>query len=158
MINILNGGGTEPEIIMSDCAEIYSNLSKICFPNSKHIFCIWHVYRAWANKLRKIYHNKEEYKENLNKIISIQKMTIESEFIKKLDLFINTTNRKFSSYFKLHYMKRISKWAAYNRVGSGINVNMYLESFHRFLKRDLLSSKFKHLSLIKSTQKKKTAD
>ena len=71
-------------------------------------------------------------------------MTIESEFMKKLDEFIITINRKLSSFFKLHYMKRISKWAANNRVGSGINVKMYLKSFHRFLKRDLLSSNFKH--------------
>ena len=51
-------------------------------------------------------------------------------------------------------MKSISKWAAYNTVVIGINAVRYLESFHIFLKRDLLFSNFKHLSLIKLTEKK----
>ena len=52
-------------------------------------------------------------------------------------------------------MKSISKWAAYNTVVIGINAVRYLESFHIFLKRDLLFGSFQHLSLIKSTEKKK---
>ena len=55
-------------------------------------------------------------------------------------------------------MKSISKRAANNTVEIGIIVIRYLNSFHGFLKIDLLSSKFKHLPSIKSTQKKKTAD
>ena len=37
--------------------------------------------------------------------------------------------------------ERVSQWATFNRINSGVNINMMLESFHRKLKVCYLQSK-----------------
>ena len=41
---------------------------------------------------------------------------------------------EFEKYFTKFYLSRKEQWAACYRTGSGINTNMYVESFHRLIK------------------------
>ena len=47
----------------------------------------------------------------------------------------------FGKYFAAHYVSRTRKWAYCYRKNLGVNTSMYVESFHRTIKRNFLSRK-----------------
>ena len=126
----LEWGRLRPRIIMSDCAQVYSLVIKDLIPDTIHLHCTWHIYRAWSNKLKSIY-GKNQFKSELQKLIRIQKEVDHSIFTKSLQEFLRNSNFRFKMYFEKFYIKEIPKWASCMRLKCGINVNMHLESFHR---------------------------
>lgn len=124
-----------PKFIMSDGAKNYATRFSKYFPQAQHKLCIWHVYRAWATKLKK--EDPKKFKQQFGRLVSIQRELNTGRFVKRLDDFLKNSSQNFRTYFE-PYLNEIEKWAAYARRNIGINVNMYLESFHRILKRDFL--------------------
>ncbi len=54
---------------------------------------------------------------------------------KTIEQMLNSDNsREFGEYFETYYSKRKAQWASCYRKSSGINTNMYVESFHKVLK------------------------
>ncbi len=54
---------------------------------------------------------------------------------KAIEQMLNSDNsREFGEYFETYYSKRKAQWASCYRKSSGINTNMYVESFHKVLK------------------------
>ena len=47
---------------------------------------------------------------------------------------VDTSEKRFSKYFTVHYCNRVEQWASCFRVKTIINTNMFLEAFHRTLK------------------------
>lgn len=137
---LLEWGNIRPKIIMSDCAQVYSLIIKQLLPNTRHLHCAWHIYRAWSNKLKSIY-GKDHFKAKLQALIKIQKEVDHTKFNLSLLEFLSSSKLKFQQYFEKFYMNEIPKWASCMRLSCGINVNMHLESFHRLLKREFLKSK-----------------
>ena len=58
----------------------------------------------------------------------------EAQFRQLLQQFLDTKERAFSKYFKENYCNRLGEWASYFHIGSVVNTNMFLESFHKTLK------------------------
>lgn len=133
-----------PKIIMSDGAKNYATRIEKFFPRSEHKLCIWHVYRAWANQLKKIF--KGKWSQEFGRLVSIQRELNKIKLVEKLNAYLETSGQTFKKYFE-PYMIDIDKWAAFARKYTYFNVNMFLESFHRLLKREYLQSKQKFLFL-----------
>ena len=128
-----------PDCIMTDCAANYALKISKHLPNVKHLLCTWHVYRAWKNQVRK--HFSEDWGKRFAQLIEIQKILNKEKMIESLNSFLSNSPHQFKSYFETQYLKSIFKWAAFNRKGSGVNVNMAIESYHWILKRDFLECK-----------------
>ena len=116
-----------PKVVMSDCALNYAAIVKKYFPDSKHLLCIWDVYRAWSGQIKKHFKNNAGAK--FAKLVEIQKNLNKNEMIRQLNIFLNDSPVEFKKYFDL-YTKNLFKWAAFARKGMGVNVNTALESFH----------------------------
>ena len=54
---------------------------------------------------------------------------------------LESTTKKFAEYFENNYKLRSTQWASCYRINSGINTNMYVESFHHVLKYNFLKGK-----------------
>ena len=128
----------KPKLFMSDCAANYSALISKYFEGVKHLWCIWHVYRAWGSKAKKLLGKDAPWA--FAKLIEIQKNMNKEAMIRELNIFLKKCPSEFQKYFQAYYLPSIFKWAAFNRCKTGVNVNMALESFHRILKRDFLKS------------------
>lgn len=63
--------------------------------------------------------------------------TEEAPFVAKLQQFMSFTHDSYpavNEYFKKEYVPKVDQWASCYRVGTVVNTNMFLESFHRLLK------------------------
>ena len=122
-----------------DAAQFYSAWVAVFGQGPQKLLCTWHVDRAWRGALKTkvqdkevaaaVYHNlrvlmeepdKDEFEELLHKTM---------EQLRAAD----ETN-EFEEYFTKFYVPRKEQWAASYRTKSGINTNMYVESFHRLIK------------------------
>ena len=135
--NFCNWNKINVNIIMTDDFLPYSKLIPKFFPNSNHILCIWHVYRAWKRKCDKIY-GKVASGQIFQGLMKIQRILDKNEFEKQLENFIENSCEKMKKYLVDNYQGRTYKWAACYRQFMQINVNMYIESMHRLLKRTYL--------------------
>ena len=61
--------------------------------------------------------------------------------LQQLMSFLNEHHEKFYDYFCTHYVGKTSKWATCFRVGTIVNTNMFVESFHHLLKVVFLGNK-----------------
>lgn len=125
----------QPKIVMTDGAKNYATRVEKFFPCSLHRLCIWHVYRAWSGKIKQLY--PKEWEKKLGKLISIQREVKVADFVSRFNSMLEDSSEEFKKYLS-PYINDVEKWAAYARKKIGINVNMYIESFHRILKRDYL--------------------
>lgn len=127
---------------MTDDFRLYSTLIEEFFPHSTHLLCVWHVYRAWKRKLSKLY-NKLDSARYFHRLIGIQRILDPSIFKTKLNGFISTADSSLKEYLINNYKPRKEKWAACYRKCAGINVNMFIESMHKLLKRTYLKGKIR---------------
>lgn len=139
-VKAIEWNNPSPKLIMSDGAKNYATRIQKFFPNAEHKLCIWHVYRAWANQLKKIH--KSNWSKEFGRLVSIQRELNKVKLIERLNTYLENSDPAFKTYFEV-YIIEIDKWAAFARKYKYYNVNMFLESFHRLLKREYLQSKSK---------------
>ena len=131
----------EIKVIMTDDFYCYHKLIRQYFPNTSHILCIWHVYRAWNRKLKKIFGTN--LSSNIfHKLVQIQRILDPIEFQCQYEQFLNLSNAVLRDYLTKNYSNRVQQWAACYRKYMNINVNMYIESMHKLLKRKYLKGIF----------------
>ncbi|XP_045462465.1 uncharacterized protein LOC123672400 [Harmonia axyridis] len=135
---------------MSDMAECFFNgwLEVMGEGNAsypQHLFCSWHVDRAWQSNLTKI--SDREKRSEIYKILkTLQRETPLLQFTSALTNALtyicnNEKTRNFGEYFKKNYAYNFRKWAYCFRVEAGINTNMHLESMHKVIKYFYLERK-----------------
>lgn len=132
---------------MSDDAPQYFNAwkSAVCEKTvPRKLLCIWHVLRNWRTQiLEKV--NKVNVGMAWARLAIILREQTKSAFQELLAKFLTELNEyepEFGKYFHKKYCStdnRISEWAFWARKGSVVNVNMYLEAFHRTLKKKFLN-------------------
>ena len=61
--------------------------------------------------------------------------------LQQLLSYLDKEEKDFFAYFKATYCSRLEQWASCFRVGTVVNTNMFLESFHRILKVVYLQQK-----------------
>ena len=54
---------------------------------------------------------------------------------------LNEEQLEFAMYFEKEYVSRIEQWCTFSRIGTPVNTNMFVESFHRLLKVVYLENK-----------------
>ena len=114
---------------MSDDAEQYYKGWVSVFQNKpKKLLCIWHVDRAWCQKLNTIdvFTIRAEV---FSKLCMFRNENCEKKFQELLSEIQNDfqeTNvlQKFSEYFETYYVKRCEQWALCFRKGSFIGTNI----------------------------------
>ena len=124
---------------MSDDVNQYFNAWKGVFHDkeTKNLLCAWHVDRAWRTALNQHVNTKQSRIEIYHQLRILLMENEEAQLRQLLQQFLSfldTKERAFSKYFKENYCNRLSEWASYFRIGSVVNTNMFLESFHRTLK------------------------
>ena len=138
-------GEVKTDVFMSDDANAYYNAWAATFPQpSKKLLCSWHVDRSWRRKLNEHIKDREAVAEVYAAMKRIQNEVNEAAFRRSMQQFIawvTTLSSSFAQYFQKQYAGRTKEWASCFRVGSRINTNMFLESFHRTLKQVYLERK-----------------
>ena len=132
-------GCLQPRWFMSDDANQYFNAWKGVFggEGTAKLLCAWHVDRAWKTALNQHVHTKQSRNDIYHQLRMLLMENEEATFRQLLQQFISfldASEKTFSKYFKEHYCHRLSEWVSYCRIGSVVNTNMFLESFHRTLK------------------------
>lgn len=134
------GFNITPQWVMTDDAEqFYKAWVTVFGDGPQKLLCTWHVDRAWRgaiqNKIQDkevaalVYHNVRILMEEIN-VDEFEKLLHET--VEQLKTSNKT--KEFESYFTKYYVCRKEQWAACYRKKSGINTNMYVESFHRLIK------------------------
>ncbi|KAJ8975738.1 hypothetical protein NQ317_016512 [Molorchus minor] len=132
---------------MSDMAEMFFNawFGVMGAPYPQHLFCSWHVDRAWQSNLNKI--SDKDKRAVIYKILKIlQQETPESKFASALSNALsymcnNEDTKQFGEYFANTYSHNFKKWAYCFRKEASINTNMHLESMHKVIKYFYLERK-----------------
>ena len=80
-------------------------------------------------------------------ICTVRDETDPAKFHQLLDACIQTMatsedTSAFGDFFERQYVERASQWATCYRNSSGINTNMYLESFHKQLKTNYMKGRY----------------
>ena len=104
---------------------------------TKKLLCAWHVDRAWRTALNEHVKGKPKQVEIYHNLRVLLRENEERDFRLLLQQFlskIDSTESRFSKYFKDHYCNRLDQWASCFRVKTIVNTNMFLEAFHRTLK------------------------
>ena len=115
--------------------------------------CVWnkatqttvYVDRTWRKAIDKIT-DKEIGALTYYNLRVLMEETDKSKFEELLrktleQLKSSNTTQDFFAYFMKYYVDRKEQWAACYRIKSGINTNMYVESFHRVLKHIYLKGR-----------------
>ena len=136
-------GPIAAKTFLSDIAPSMSNAQKSTMqevPN--HLLCSWHVNRAVRLKIGSILtKNSKEYDHIKSLFYQLKSSINQESFNHNLILFrnaIKTLNISIDIYNLLNYFDKIwlkedkiSSWAYYARINSGINTNMALERLHK---------------------------
>ena len=130
----------KPKWVMTDDAEqFYRAWVTVFGQGPKKLLCTWHVDCAWRGAVT----NKIEDKEiaalvyhNLRVLMEETDSDVFEELLQKTIDQLKATNvtKNFELYFTQFYAHRKEQWGACYRKKSGINTNMYVESFHRLIK------------------------
>lgn len=129
----------EPEVFMSDCANSMYNAWKVVMKPAKlRLWCSWHVFRAWKEKLNSFFGNKSvEYKEMKAKLYTLRDAKTEDMFKIELKKFLKSLKSEkellFKAYFETYYASddKVALWAYCYRRLAKVNTNMHLENLHR---------------------------
>ena len=133
-------GDIETAAFMSDCAEQYFNAWQGTFTTTektKKLLCTWHVDRAWRKSLNTHVSNTQQQIEIYHQLRVMLEERDQSEFtvrLQQLMSFLNENQKEFYEYFRTQYAVKTNEWATCFRVGTIVNTNMFVESFHRLLK------------------------
>ena len=140
-------GDLHPHVFMSDCASQHYNAwietFKVEDPPQK-LLCTWHVDKAWRKKLHEAVPDKEQRIKNYHHLRVLLEERNMSSFYTILQQFLSMLSKEapsFKEYFSKEYVPHKKEWLYAYRAGSGINTNMYSESFHHLLKVVYLNSK-----------------
>ena len=139
-------GSLQPKYFMSDCAEQYFSAWLGIFGrnNTQKMLCIWHVDRAWRKALQTHVTNQQERVEIYHQLCILLQERDKTSFLVKLQQlmsYLKETQGQFFQYFNTHYVPHQNEWATCYRIGTIVNTNMFVESFHRLLKVVYLDSK-----------------
>ena len=134
-------GSIKPNIFMSDDADQYFNswVSVFGTNSTKKLLCAWHVDRAWRKSLARHVKEIDDRSKIYHHLRVILLQQDEATFRLKLQQtmsYLLEVQPRFCEYFQREFASpsRINLWATFERVNSGINTNMMIESFHRKLK------------------------
>lgn len=145
----------ECDVFMSDDASQYFNSWKSAFcdptdnvPQPKKLLCTWHVLRNWRKQILAMV-QKDNVVLVWSGLAIILREQDQATFYQHLSKFITELNEgepEFSQYFRREYCgdDRVKEWAFWARKGSVVNVNMFLEAFHRTLKKKHLERNENH--------------
>lgn len=136
----------QPRLFMSDMAEEFFNAwIRIMSQPEYHLFCTWHVDRAWRKNLSKITSREkraEIYKVLRTLLQETDKQAFHSMLVKSISLMKSETDCKiFGEYFEREYEGSASKWAYCYRLHAGLNTNMHLERMHGVIKHIYMHGK-----------------
>ena len=137
-------GDIQPAYFMSDCAEQYYNAWHSVFGATTKLLCIWHVDQAWRKALNEHVSNKQDRVEIYHQLRVLLQERVESEFfvrLQQLMSFLNNQYEEFYKYFDTQYVPKVKEWVTCYRVGTIVNTNMFVESFHRLLKVVYMNNK-----------------
>lgn len=134
-----NIGKLSPNVFISDMAPIFYNawISVMGIPKH-HLYCSWHVDRAWQKNMSKI--KDDDKKKYVYKTLKLLQTTEDvNEFTdlyqKSLLAFREDSDLKdFVDYFEQNYSQNTKTWAYCFRKECGINTTMCLESMHKTIK------------------------
>jgi len=139
-------GGQQCQTFMTDDAAVYKNAwSEVMGPPKKSLLCAWHVDRAWQGHL-KIISNDEKRKE-IYKLLKAVLTELDVSLFKKMYnslikmLYDDDETVRFGEYLTSYYGNRKEQWAYCYRKNAKINVNMYLEAFHKLFKHQYQDGK-----------------
>lgn len=125
--------------LITDMQETYFNSwTTVMGKPNNYLYCTWHVREAWRRNLKKI-NNTDLRQKFYKQLLDAASETDEIEFQRKIELLINENDnmkdyKDYVQYLKSNYMNQVQRWAYCYRVFSGVNTNMYVESFHKTLK------------------------
>ena len=139
-------GDLKPQYFMSDCADQYFNAWCGVFGrnDTRKLLCTWHIDRAWRKALNEHISDKQERIEVYHKLCVLLQERDEGKFLvdlQKLMSYLNEEYEDFYAYFNMQYVPRVKQWATCYRIGTLVNTNMFVESFHRVLKVVYLNNK-----------------
>ena len=139
-------GDLAPGIFMSDDAIQYWNAFKEIYGenNTRKYLCSWHVDRSWRNGLSRYIEDISAKAEIYAKLRAVMIETNHQDLTamtQHLMSYLTLKYPRFAEYFKSNYLKRIEEWSTFYRIGTLVNTNMHLESFHRVLKYKYLNGK-----------------
>ena len=128
-------GEIRPKWFMTDDAPQYYNTWGFVFggEGTNKLLCVWHVDRAWRNAL------KDHVKTQLLVYHNLHVLLMENEeanlrvLLQQFLSFLDKDQPEFLAYFKLTYCTCLEQWASCFRIGTTVNTNMFVESFHRLL-------------------------
>lgn len=134
------GVNVSPKTFMSDDDNTFYNAWRKVFAETENrLLCTWHVERSWKKKLNELCSNHEDQKLIYERLTCVLTETDEEAFKRLLPSFVDFLKSKasmsdFALYFVSNYANRPKMWAYCYRLWSGINTNMYVESFHKVIK------------------------
>lgn len=124
-----------PKVFMSDITTVYINawLKVMGSINMQHLYCSWHIDRAWRCHLNKIL-NLDKRKQTYQILKVLQNTLGTEDFEKKLTsaikIFISDPDtNNFGIYIRDNYVNNRQMWAYCYRKNSGINTNMVMAYF-----------------------------
>ena len=100
--------------------------------------------RAWQKALNEHVSNKQDRVEIYHQLRVLLQERIESEFfvrLQQLMSFLYNQYEEFYKYFDTQYVPKVKEWATCYRVGTIVNTNMFVESFHCLLKVVYMNNK-----------------
>ena len=132
-------GNLQPTYFMSDCAEQYFNswCGVYWANNTQKLLCICHIDSAWRKSLNEHVSAQQERIEIYRQLRVLLQERDESEYmigLQRTMSYLNDRYEDFYKYFKMYYVPYIKESATYYRIGTIVNTNMFMESFHRVLK------------------------
>ena len=143
-----NAGRVTPKWLMSDLApQFYDAFSEVNNCTPKHLFCSWHVDKAWKEEIRKKISCVQLQAEVYKMLRVVLEQTDICSFHDYLDALMERLRsvdgtRDFAEYFERFWVQHKESWGYCYRVGEGINTNMFVEAFHRVLKYNYLQGKY----------------
>ena len=140
-------GPIESKFFMSDDAQqYYTAWNTVYGGNSSKLLCTWHVDKAWRAKIRELISDDGKKADVYFNVRTLLQELSTSQFRRLMQTFLtqllsDESLKEFGEYFQTNYAKRCEQWAYCYRIGTPINTNMTIESFHRLLKVVYLDSK-----------------
>ena len=149
-------GSMITKYFMSDDAEqYYSSWNHIYGGNPKKLLCTWHIDRAWRVNISSMIRDNKKHIAVCHQLCTLLEESFIVRFREMLQQSISWMLSdphlgRFCQYFQMWYCKRIEVWASCYRIGTLVNTNMSIESFHRLLKVVYLEGKHITAELITS--------
>lgn len=140
-------GPLQPRWFMSDIAPQFYNAWVAINGNiPQHLYCTWHVDKAWREELRKKVGDLEMESQVYKMLRTILEQPDEKTFDDHSKIMIEKTSEnekttEFLRYYTHDWLPKRRHWAYYHRAGLGINTNMFVEAFHRVFKYNYLNGK-----------------